>query len=89
MLKASSQILASGHSAAKGHPWTKKDRKQSSLISSSRSFQEMTHQVKEGAQTPFGKLSLASGGYTLPMSLLLASPQILAVCHLPTVVESG
>lgn len=38
--------VAFRHLAAKRHPWTETDSKQSSLISSNLSCQEMTQQVK-------------------------------------------
>lgn len=81
MLKGFSHILASRHSAAKGHPWTERDSKQSSLISSNHSFQEMTHQVKAGTQAQFGKGLITCGGNTLSLSLFLSSLQIPAVSH--------
>ena len=49
----------------------------------------MTHQVKAGAQAQFGDVLMAYSGYTLPMSLFLASLQILAVSHLTEKVKTG
>lgn len=89
MLKAFSQILASRHSAAKGHQWTEKDSEQSSLISSNRSFHGTTHQVKARAQAQFAKALTQCAGNTPPTSTFPSSLQILAVSHLPEAVKSG
>lgn len=89
MLKAHSQISASRPSAARRHSWTEKDNKQSWLISSNHSSQEMTHQVKAGAQAQFGKVSVVCSGSTLPTPLFLSSLQILAVSHPSEAVNSG
>lgn len=89
MLKAFSHILASRHSAAKGNPWTEEVSEQSSLISSNHSFQDMTHQVKAGAQAQFGKVLIGCGGNSPPMSWFLSFSQILAVSHLTKVAKSG
>lgn len=89
ILKAFSQILASRHSAAKGPSWSEKDSTQSSRISSNHSFQEMTHQVKRGAQAQFSQFLIARGSNALPMFLFPSSSQILAVSHLSEVVKSG
>lgn len=56
MLKSFFQILASRCSAAKRHSWTETDSEQSSLISSNHFLQEMSHQVKPGAQAQFGRV---------------------------------
>lgn len=89
MLRALSWILASRHSATKDHPWTEKKLKQSTLISSSHSFQETTHQVNTSAQFLFGRVLLVTSSGTLPMSLSLSSFQILAVSPPAQVVRSG
>lgn len=68
MLKAYSYILASGHSAARGHQWTEKVSKQSSLISSCHSFQEMAPQVKAGSEAQFW-LSLMSMWWLYPANV--------------------
>lgn len=88
-LKTLCHILASRPSTAKRHPWTNKQPKPFSPISSNHSSQEMTHRVRDDTTVKCKEKAARGCVNTQDSSFLILSVQILAAFHRLQIANSG